>query len=125
MTGSGWRRLWQGLAGLMGAAGVAIAAASAHLAEPSAAHLLDLAAAFLIAHALALIGLAALTRERMRWLTVAGVLFAIGAVCFGGGLVLRIELGEGFAPIIPVGGTALILGWLALALSAIADRPTT
>jgi len=122
MTPSGWRRLWQGAAGLLGAAGLALAAAAAHLAIGGEPRHLELAAGFLILHALALLGVAALTHGGARWLRLAGALFTLGAVCFSGGLVLIAVAGQGMAPLVPVGGTALIMGWLALAIAAFADR---
>ena len=121
----GWRRLWQALAGILGALGVALGAAAAHLAMAGNAGNLQLASAFLIFHALALMGVAALTRGPGPWLRIAGALFALGATCFSGGLALNAVVEGGAGPVIPVGGTALILGWLALAVSAVADKPTT
>lgn len=116
-----WRRLWLALAGLIGASGVALAAASAHLArgaEPD----LDLAAHFMLFHAPALLAIAALTRWGARWMNVAAGLLAFGTICFAGGLALIVWVGRGFAPLVPIGGTALILGWLALAASAVTLR---
>jgi len=127
MTATAWRKLWQCVAGLLGAAGVALGAAAAHLAASGDAGHLQLASGFLIFHALALLGVAALTRGPAetgsgRWLKLAGVLFALGAICFSGGLTLNQLVTQALGPLIPVGGTALILGWLALAVSAVADR---
>ena len=123
MSPFGWRRLWQCAAGILGAAGVASAAASAHGLAESATHNVDLASRFLLIDALALLAVGALTRGHERWLRLTGALFALGAVCFCGGLVLAALVAHGFAPIIPIGGTALILGWTVLAVSALADPP--
>jgi len=120
MTRNPWRRVWLGIAGILGAGGVALAAVSAHLASSPN---LDLAARFLLIHAVALIGIAAVTRGSEKWLRVAGGLLALGSVCFSGGLVLIETIGPHAGPVIPVGGTAMILGWLALAVSAFADPP--
>jgi len=109
----------------MGAAGVALAAAAAHLAASGQAPNLQLASGFLIFHALALLGVAALTRATERWLRIAGALFSLGSLCFSGGLALVAAIGQGVAPLVPVGGTALILGWIALSVSAVFDRPPT
>jgi uncharacterized membrane protein YgdD (TMEM256/DUF423 family) len=119
MTVLGWRRLWQAAAGILGAAGVGLAAAAAHL---SASPNLELAARFLLIDALALLGIAAATRGHEKWLRVSGVLFVVGSLCFSGGLCLIAVIGEHAGPLVPIGGTALILGWLALAVSAFADR---
>ncbi len=116
-----WRRLWLAIAGLIGAAGVGLAAASAHLAQGAEPDL-DLAARFLLFHAPALLAIAALTRWGARWLNFAAALLAAGAICFSGGLVLIVWVGHGFAPLVPVGGTVLILGWLAVVAAAISQR---
>jgi len=83
------------MAGLMGAAGVALAAAAAHLAASGQAPNLQLASGFLIFHALALLGVAALTRATERWLRIAGALFSLGSLCFSGGLALVAAIGQG------------------------------
>jgi uncharacterized membrane protein YgdD (TMEM256/DUF423 family) len=70
-----------------------------------------------------LIGIAAVTRGHEKWLRVAGALLAAGVVCFSGGLCLIETIGSHAGPLIPVGGTAMILGWLALAVSTFADPP--
>lgn len=113
------RRPWVVSAGIGGAAGVVLAAASAHLAGMNAAAQsnIDIAARFLMFHALALIGVAALNRDGGRWLTAAVFLFVIGSVCFSGGLCLVALVGRAFGPVIPIGGVLLILGWLALAVA--------
>jgi len=105
-------------AGLIGAAGVAAAAAASH--GPESRNLAAIAAIFL-AHgpALLAIGLAA----RARPLLWAGLVLGAGTLVFGGDLALREWLGQGaFAGAAPLGGGLMILGWLGVALSAFAIR---
>ena len=116
------RRLWLGAAALAGAGAVMLAASSAHLADAGARPDVDLASRFLLFHALALMGIAALIRPGARWLHVAGTLFVAGSLCFAGGLCLAALVDRGFVPLVPVGGTLLILGWLALFVAALARR---
>ena len=64
------------------------------------------------------------------WLTVAGVLMLLGIVLFSGSLY-ALELSSlvtgtrlrWFGMIAPLGGTAMILGWVALAIAAALRRP--
>ena len=116
------RRLWLAFAGLAGAAAVTLAAGAAHSIEVAARPDVDLASRFLLFHALALLGIAALARPGARWLHVAGALFVAGMVCFAGGLCLTALVDRAFVPLVPTGGTLLILGWLALIVAAIARR---
>jgi uncharacterized membrane protein YgdD (TMEM256/DUF423 family) len=59
------------------------------------------------------------------WLMIAGWLFVAGILLFSGSLY-ALSLGgpSWLGPVTPLGGAALILGWLALAVSflAAADR---
>ncbi|HEY1722467.1 MAG TPA: DUF423 domain-containing protein [Magnetospirillaceae bacterium] len=117
------RRLWLAAAGIGGAASVILAAASAHLAASGAQPNIDLASRFLMFHALALIGIATLTRAYDgRWLTFAGSLFIIGTLCFSGGLCLAALVDHALVPLVPVGGTILILGWIALIVAGFTIR---
>ena len=72
-----------------------------------------------MAHApvLILIGLLA-SRGRSRWLSVAGGLLLFGVIGFSGMLYAWSLGGPTFlVHIVPIGGMALILGWLALAVA--------
>lgn len=106
-------------AGLMGAAGVALAAAAAHL--PEAARLAP-ASAMLLFHAGAA-PLAALLAEqgiiRRRAGLVAAFGLIAGASLFAGELSLRRFTGASLFPLAaPTGGTLAIAGWLLFALAA-------
>ena len=120
MTGNGVLRLAVVLAGLMGASGVVLAAASAHQAD--AARLAS-ASSMLLFHASAVIGAALLTghgiARRILGLT-ATFGFVAGAALFAGDLAMRQYAGHGlFTMAAPTGGTLLILSWLVLAIAAL------
>jgi uncharacterized membrane protein YgdD (TMEM256/DUF423 family) len=75
--------------------------------------------------AAALLGLALLiARSRSIWAVVAGWLFVAGLVLFCGGLDL-VTLGAPawLTALVPWGGTAFILGWIALLVAALRPRP--
>jgi uncharacterized membrane protein YgdD (TMEM256/DUF423 family) len=124
MTQTSAFRLAVVLAGLMGAAGVALAAASAH--QPDATRL-GSASSMLLFHASAVACAALLTghgiARRAPGLTaIYG--FIAGAALFASDLVLRQYAGHGLFPMAaPTGGTLLILSWLVLALAAAWPRP--
>jgi len=116
-------RLLIGLAGLMGAAGVALAAASAHGGDASR---LASASAMLLFHATAILATVALLA---RGLLHGGIGLvgasglAIGAALFAGDLSLRQYAGHSLFPYAaPTGGTVMILGWLAVTLAAVVAR---
>ena len=108
------------LAGLMGAAGVILAAAGAH-AAPNAG--LDGAAYMLLFHAAALLGGAALAQQGLLWrpLSLAVLLaWVVGAALFSCDVALRAFAGHRlFAFAAPTGGVILIVAWLALAAAAV------
>jgi uncharacterized membrane protein YgdD (TMEM256/DUF423 family) len=107
------------LAALMGACGVALAAAAAHVDGGEFARTASL---FLILHAAALIAVAA--HRAGLWPSVAGLALAAGAILFCADLSARAFLGARLFPYAaPIGGSLMIFAWLALALSfALAPR---
>jgi uncharacterized membrane protein YgdD (TMEM256/DUF423 family) len=111
------------LAGLMGACGVMLAAAAAHLADASR---LGTASSMLLFHACAVLGAAALTERSLLHAGIglaAAFGFVIAASLFAGDLTLRQYAGHSLFPMAaPTGGTLLIAGWLVLALSAVWPR---
>ena len=116
-------RLLIGLAGLMGAAGVALAAASAHGGDASR---LASASAMLLFHATAILAVVALL-ERGLLRGGIGLLaafgFVIAATLFAGDLTLRQYAGHSLFPYAaPTGGTLMILSWLAVTLAAVAAK---
>jgi uncharacterized membrane protein YgdD (TMEM256/DUF423 family) len=103
------------VAGLLGAAGVAAAAAASHGGE---ARSLSAIATIALAHAPALVALGLAGQGRVQ--AIAAFVLATGAVLFVGDLGWREQTGSAlFALAAPFGGGALILGWLGLAFSGV------
>ena len=107
------------LSALMGAAGVALAAAATH---GGGGEIGQTAAYFLILHAGALLGVTACARGYAadallaRALLLAGGCLGLGTILFSGELaVLAFTGARLIALAAPVGGALMILGWLALA----------
>ena len=107
-------------AGLMGAAGVGLAAMAAH--DTDGSRLLP-ASAMLLFHACAVLGTVALAERALvhrRIGLLAGFGFALAAALFSGDLVMRHVTGDRLFPYAaPAGGMLLIVSWLVLTLSAI------
>ena len=108
------------LAAAMGAAGVALAAASAH--QPDATRLAS-ASSMLLFHASAVLAAVLLVERNvihMRLGLVAPFGLVIAAALFAGDLTLRQYAGHSLFPMAaPTGGTLLMLSWLLLAVAAI------
>jgi len=107
------------LAGIMGADGVGLAAASAHQAD--AARLAS-ASSMLLFHGSAVLAVVALAERgviHVRIGIAAAFGFVIAAALFAGDLTLRQYAGRSLFPMAaPTGGTLLIVSWLVLALAA-------
>ena len=116
-------RLLIGLAGLMGAAGVALAAASAHGTDASR---LASASAMLLFQATAILATVALLARGLLHggIGVAAAFgFVIGAALFAGDLSLRQYAGHALFPMAaPTGGTVMIASWLAVTLAAVVAK---
>jgi uncharacterized membrane protein YgdD (TMEM256/DUF423 family) len=108
------------LAGLMGAAGVVLAAAGAH-ATPTAG--LDSAAYLLLFHAVAVLGGAALAPQGLVWRPLALLVFCAwvaGAALFAGDVSARAFMGHRLFPMAaPAGGMIQIAAWLGFAIAAL------
>ena len=105
------------LAALMGAGGVALAAASTHAAGGDFGRT---AAQFLILHAAALLGVSASARaatpRRTRRVLLAGAALALGTLLFSADLAMRAFAGARLFPFAaPTGGSLMIASWIALA----------
>jgi uncharacterized membrane protein YgdD (TMEM256/DUF423 family) len=104
----------------MGAAGVALAAASAH--QPDATRLAS-ASSMLLFHASAVLAALLLAERRivhMQLGIAAAFGFGVAAALFAGDLTLRQYAGHSLFPMAaPTGGSLLILSWLTLAVAAI------
>jgi uncharacterized membrane protein YgdD (TMEM256/DUF423 family) len=111
------------LAALMGAAGIVLAAASAH-GTPGAG--LDSAGYMLLFHAAALLGGVALVHQATMSRTVGLIAlcgFVLGAALFAGDVAARAYIGSRLFPMAaPAGGTILIASWLVLAVAALMAR---
>jgi uncharacterized membrane protein YgdD (TMEM256/DUF423 family) len=105
-----------GLAALMGAAGVALAAASEHA---GGGDLGRTAALFLILHAAAALAIAAHVRlAPSRVLLAIGFVMEAGTLLFAADLAFRAFTGARLFPFAaPIGGSTMILSWLALAVA--------
>ena len=116
-------RLLIALAGLSGLAGVALSAAGAHATGGSN---LETAGRFLLIHAAALVGLAALAGTGLVHPGVARAgcwAILVGVALFAGDLGMRVWRGAALFPMAaPAGGILLMIGWAAIALSALIPR---
>jgi len=120
-------RIWLALAALNGFVAVAFGAAGSHIlsGQLDAADLerVRLAADYQLFHAIALLGVAAMAERRGKLrLFMAGLCFALGIAGFSGGLYARALGGVGLGPIVPIGGTLLLLGWVWLFAAAFRHR---
>ena len=119
MTGSRSFRILVILAGIMGADGVILAAASAH--QPDATRLAS-ASSMLLFHATAVLAVVALAERGVVHLRIgiaAAFGFVIAASLFAADLTLRQYAGHSLFPYAaPTGGTLLIVSWLTLAVAA-------
>jgi len=119
MSGSRSFRILVILAGIMGADGVLLAAASAH--QPDAMRLAS-ASSMLLFHATAVLASVALVERGVVHAGIgiaAAFGFVTAAVLFAGDLTLRQYAGHSLFPFAaPTGGTLLIVSWLALAVAA-------
>ena len=110
------------LAALMGAAGVALWAASTHGGEGN----LAISAQMLLIHAAAVPGLTAcrkqgLVHDRIASLSVSVLI--LGVILFSADLAVRARLGMRLFPFAaPLGGGLSILGWAMAAVATLAGR---
>ena len=112
-------RILIGLAAIMGADGVILAALSAH--QPDAARLAA-ASSMLLFHATAVLALVALAERGMVHVRIgiaAAFGFVVASALFAGDLSLRQFAGHSLFPLAaPTGGTILIASWLTLLVAA-------
>jgi uncharacterized membrane protein YgdD (TMEM256/DUF423 family) len=106
-----------GVAALMGAAGVALAAAGVH---ESGGELAERGALFLLLHAATALAIAAHARiatASARALLIVGFVMEGGAILFSAELAVHVFTGERrFLFAAPIGGTIMMLSWIALAV---------
>lgn len=100
--------------GLCGALGVAFSAMAAHRGGAFT----GTAASFLLMHAPVFLAVGLVGGNRI--LRAGGLVLLVGLVVFSGDLLARDLLGSRLFPFAaPVGGTLLMVGWLAIAASAL------
>jgi uncharacterized membrane protein YgdD (TMEM256/DUF423 family) len=106
-----------GVAALMGGAGVGLAAAGVHA---SGGELAERGALLLLIHAVAGLAIAAHARvaaAESRPLVVVGFVMEAGAALFSAELAVRAFTGDRLFPYAaPIGGSTMMLSWLALAI---------
>ncbi|MCG3129438.1 MAG: hypothetical protein FLDDKLPJ_00165 [Phycisphaerae bacterium] len=116
----GASQFWVRAAAINGLLAVAAGAFGAHaLKTRLAADRLDVfetAARYQMYHALALLGVAWIAgRSPSRWASAGGTAFLLGTVIFSGSLyVYALGGGRAFARVTPIGGAALLAGWVLL-----------
>ena len=113
---------WLVAGAVLGGLGVILGAFGAHglktRVEPALLEVFETGVRYQMYHALALlaVGLAGAQRTNS-WLGAAGWLFVVGIAVFSGSLYLMTLTGARWlGAITPLGGVALILGWVALAI---------
>lgn len=107
------------VAGLYGAAGVATAAAGAHMTGDTR---LQTASLFLMLHAAAIVAAAAAVEAfgLGRVAKIAAWGLALGTLLFCGDLLVRVAHGASPLPLAaPVGGSLLIASWIGLSVGAV------
>ena len=123
MTATVLYRVLTVLTGLMGAAGVALAAAATHQGDAAR---LGPASSMLLFHAPAVLATILLTERRVIQMSlgvVAAFSLVVGAALFSGDLTMRAYGGHALFPMAaPTGGTLLILSWLVLAVAGLWPR---
>lgn len=113
-------QLWLGLGAVFGLLGVAAGAFGAHALRGRLGE--DLMAIFRTAveyqfyHVAALLAVGLLARQSEGvWLTASGWSFAIGVLVFSGSLyILALSGVRTWGAVTPIGGLALMIGWLCL-----------
>jgi uncharacterized membrane protein YgdD (TMEM256/DUF423 family) len=125
-------RYWIAIGAISTSAAVAAGAIGTHVLKESLKwpvddlETFDIAVRYQTIHSLGLmiVGLL-LARGRSRLLTAAAALFVLGIVLFSGGIYAWLATDNVlFIRVVPVGGTAWILGWLLAAGGALAQRST-
>ena len=110
-------RAWIMLAGLLGASGVALGALAAHaVSDPVAMASLERASTYQVLHAVALLALSGVS---IRLMGLARIVMLLGIIGFSGAIYAKYLLGLPLlGKLAPTGGTALIVSWLLVLISA-------
>ncbi len=123
---NGFGRTFLGLAGLLGACGVALAARAAHGGGNTS--VLAIAAQFLLVHAAALLGIGAWLQQakarQAQLLRLAGTLMALAAALFSADLTVFGLYGHSLFPFAaPTGGLGMIAAWLVTGTAGLIPAP--
>ena len=115
------------LGAIVMAFGVALGAYAAHAAKgaahPEAARLLQTAVQYQLVHGIGILAVGILARwEASKWLVAAGAFLLAGVALFCGSLWVLAFTAQSLGPAAPLGGLALIAGWLALAVHGLVHR---
>jgi len=120
---------WLAVGAILAGVGVAAGAFGTHALgdrlPPDLLEVFQVGTRYHLIHALALlvVGLASDLRPDRLW-DVAGWLFSVGIVIFGGSLYALALSGLGWlGAITPVGGLCFLAGWVAVAVAALRSRP--
>ncbi len=119
------RRLFA-IGALMGFLAVAAGSFGAHALDPQLSpkmkQVFEVGVRYHMYHALALLGAAwAADRYKNRAPSAAGGCFVVGIVLFSGSLYLLVLTGASWLGMVaPIGGLALLAGWVLLAVAAVA-----
>ncbi len=116
-----------GCGGLFGAVGVASGAIGSHILKTRLSsvelEIFSNAVIYLLVHSAVLLvcGVVLAGNNNNRWFKYAGILMVLGILLFCGGLMLRSVTGiPAYGTTAPIGGGALILAWLAIAVAGFA-----
>lgn len=119
-------RLWLSTGALSMLTALAFASATGHALKgdfvPVLRQILDTAREVHFVHSLALIAVGIVSAQFGRKLLIdlAGIAFLAGIVCFCGGIYLAFgPSAANVKPLIPVGGVALMLGWILFAAGSL------
>jgi uncharacterized membrane protein YgdD (TMEM256/DUF423 family) len=108
------------VAGLAGMLGVAMAAAGAHV---PGGERLGTAGSMAMAQAPALLALGFLVPATAILMTISAWAIAIGLVLFSGALAFHTLAGSAALTFLaPIGGTTMMIGWLGIAVAALAQK---
>lgn len=119
-------RHWLVIGGVLGALGVGLGAFGAHglkqQVDAEKLAIFEVGVRYQMYHALAILAVGLATQRAAapsHWLGIAGWAFLAGTLVFSG-LLYAMTFGapRWFGAIVPFGGTALIVGWIALAFGA-------
>ena len=109
-------RLWLALAALNGLMAVCAGAFGAHgVGDPQVKGWLQTGAQYQLVHAAAALACFSLLRVMARQAGIAGWLFGVGGLVFGGSLYLLALTGvKLWGAVTPLGGLLMIIGWAVL-----------